>query len=148
MSDQPDITCEFNAKDLILRLDTTLACDIGAIDSLVGEIMEAVTEMGCAEEKEFQVRLALEEALINAIEHGCESDPTKEIQCVVCCDEDRGMLIVVRDPGPGFDPASIPSPVVGENLYMTHGRGIYLINQLVDEVRFENGGTEIHMRID
>jgi anti-sigma regulatory factor (Ser/Thr protein kinase) len=56
------------------------------------------------------------------------------------------MLIVVRDPGPGFDPASIPSPVLGVNLFSTGGRGIYLINQLMDEVRYEKGGTEIHMR--
>ena len=148
MSDQPEIQCEFKTKDLILRLDTTLVCDIKAIDTLVLDIMVAVSEVGCAAGKEFQVQLALEEALINAIEHGCGGDPTKEIQCSVCCDEERGMLIVVRDPGPGFDPASIPSPVFGENLFKTHGRGIYLINELVDEVRFERGGTEIHMRID
>jgi anti-sigma regulatory factor (Ser/Thr protein kinase) len=55
------------------------------------------------------------------------------------------MLIVVRDPGPGFDPDQIPSPIQGQNLYSTGGRGIYLINQLMDEVRFEKGGTEIHM---
>ena len=148
MSIQPDIRCEFKSKDLILRLDTTLVCDTGAIDSLIGEIMEAVTGMGCAEGKEFQVWLAMEEALLNAIEHGCGSDPTKEIQCSVCCDEERGMLIVIRDPGPGFDPASIPSPVISENIFKTHGRGIYLINQLMDEVEFKGGGTEIHMRID
>jgi len=148
MSDQPETSCEFSSRDLILRLDTTLVCDTGAIDALIDEIIETVTEMGCAEGKEFQVRLALEEALINAVEHGCGGDPTKEIQCSVSCDEEKGMLIVVRDPGPGFDPSSLPSPVVGENLYKTHGRGIYLINQLMDEVRFENGGTEIHMRID
>jgi serine/threonine-protein kinase RsbW len=57
------------------------------------------------------------------------------------------MLIVVRDPGPGFDPASIPSPVTGQNLFSTGGRGIFLINQLMDEVRFEKGGTEIRMRV-
>ena len=55
------------------------------------------------------------------------------------------MLIVVRDPGPGFDPSQIPSPIVGKGLFSTGGRGIYLINQLMDEVRFERGGTEIHM---
>jgi len=55
------------------------------------------------------------------------------------------MLLVVRDPGRGFDPKELPSPVRGENVFSTHGRGIYLINQLMDEVRFEKGGTEIHM---
>ena len=47
--------------------------------------------------------------------------------------------------GAGFDPTSIPSPVRGRNLYRHHGRGIYLINQLMDEVSFERGGTEIRM---
>jgi serine/threonine-protein kinase RsbW len=56
------------------------------------------------------------------------------------------MLIVVRDPGAGFDPFAIPDPCNGENVYSNHGRGIYLINQLMDEVKFERNGTEIHMR--
>ena len=76
------------------------------------------------------------------------NDPSKQVQCCVACDKERGMLIIVRDPGPGFDPDSIPSPVVGQNVFSTGGRGIYLINQLMDDVRFERGGTEIHMRKD
>ena len=55
------------------------------------------------------------------------------------------MLIVVRDPGEGFDPRNIPSPVMGENIFSNHGRGIYLINQLMDEVKFARNGAEIHM---
>jgi len=51
----------------------------------------------------------------------------------------------VRDPGPGFDPRDIPSPTVGQNVFRSHGRGIYLINQLMDEVSFDKGGTEIRM---
>jgi serine/threonine-protein kinase RsbW len=51
----------------------------------------------------------------------------------------------VRDPGLGFDPAKIADPCYGENLYANHGRGIYLINQLMDEVHFHRNGTEIHM---
>jgi serine/threonine-protein kinase RsbW len=56
------------------------------------------------------------------------------------------MLVIVRDPGPGFDLKDIPSPISGQNLYATGGRGIYLINQLMDEVHYEKGGTEIWMR--
>jgi serine/threonine-protein kinase RsbW len=68
------------------------------------------------------------------------------VQCCIACDEEHGILIVVRDPGPGFDPHALPSPLMGENLFAAHGRGIYLINQLMDEVSFKRGGTEIHMR--
>jgi serine/threonine-protein kinase RsbW len=46
----------------------------------------------------------------------------------------------------GFDPNSVPDPTINQNMYETHGRGLYLINQLMDEVRYERGGTEIHMR--
>jgi serine/threonine-protein kinase RsbW len=51
----------------------------------------------------------------------------------------------VRDPGPGFDPSQVPSPVEGDCIYSSHGRGIYLINQLMDHVQFGRGGTEILM---
>ena len=63
--------------------------------------------------KEDAIELALSEALANAVVHGAKADPKKIIECDVACDETRGMLIVVRDPGPGFDPNSIPSPVIG-----------------------------------
>ena len=137
--------CEFEEKNLLLRLDLTLPGRDDGIGPLVESVMDIVREMGCAEGKEDDVHLALHEALANAVRHGCKNDPEKTIQCVVACDEDRGMLLIVRDPGEGFDPTQIPSPVVGQNLFSTHGRGIYLINQLMDEVRFERGGTEIHM---
>jgi serine/threonine-protein kinase RsbW len=128
-----------------LKLKVTLAADRNAIDPVVQGIMDVVRNMQCATGKEDAIELALSEALSNAVVHGAKGDPKKVIECDVACDEARGMLIVVRDPGPGFDPASIPSPVAGENIYSNHGRGIFLINQLMDEVRFRNNGKEIHM---
>jgi len=146
MSNQPSFRCEFESGDLLVKVDMTLPGDVNAISPVVGKVMGIVNEMGCAAGREFEIELALREALANAIEHGSGHDPSKQIQCCVACDHARGMLIVVRDPGPGFDPASIPSPILGQNLFSTGGRGIYLINQLMDEVRYEKGGTEIHMR--
>jgi len=137
--------CEFQTQDLLVRLDLTLAGDVKAITPVVDDVMSMVKQMGCAEGREVEVETALREALANAIRHGCAGDSTKMVQCSVSCDQERGMLIVVRDPGPGFDPDQIPSPVEGQRLFSSHGRGIYLINQLMDEVRFERGGTEIHM---
>jgi len=138
--------CEFEADDLLVKADMTMPADVNAISPLVARVMEIVMQMGCAAGREFEIELALREALANAVEHGGKHDPSQKIECCVACDHARGMLIVVRDPGPGFDPASIPSPIVGQNIFSTGGRGIYLINQLMDEVRFERGGTEIHMR--
>jgi serine/threonine-protein kinase RsbW len=143
---EPMPQCEFESGDLLVQVDLTLPGHVDAISPVVERVMKIVTEMGCAAGREFEIELALREALANAVEHGSGHDPSKEIQCAVACDHNRGMLIVVRDPGPGFDPASIPSPIRGQNLFSTGGRGIYLINQLMDEVRYEKGGTEIHMR--
>jgi serine/threonine-protein kinase RsbW len=120
--------------------------EASAIDPVVQAIMQMVEEMECAAGKEFEIETSLREALANAIKYGCRNDPQRTVECSVLCDESRGMLIIVRDPGPGFDPTSIPSPIVGQNVFSDHGRGIYLISQLMDEVRFEKGGTEIHMR--
>jgi serine/threonine-protein kinase RsbW len=147
MSNEPITRCEFDSGNLLVKLDMTIPGDIKAIPPVIERVLSVVREMGCAAGREFEIELVLNEALTNAIQHGSAHDPSKQVQCCVACDHARGMLIVVRDPGPGFDPASIPSPVVGQNLFSTSGRGIYLINRLVDEVRFEKGGTEIHMRI-
>jgi len=146
MADEPLTRCDFDTGNLLVKVDLKLPGDVNAISPVVESVMGIVKEMGCAAGKEFEIELSLREALANAIEHGSGHDPSKEIQCCVACDHARGMLIIVRDPGPGFDPAQIPSPIVGKNLFSTGGRGIYLINQLMDEVRFERGGTEIHMR--
>lgn len=148
MASEPLARCEFDSSKLMLKLETTLPAAAGAISPVIPKIMTLIMEMGCAAGREFEIELALTEALANAIEHGSANDPSKRIQCCVACDHARGMLIVVRDPGQGFDPASIPNPIVGQNLFATGGRGIYLINQLMDEVHFEKGGTEIHMRMN
>ena len=128
-----------------MKLKITLAADPDAIEPVVQGVMEIVREMQCANGNEDAIELALTEALANAVMHGAKADPSKIIECDVGCDESRGMLIVVRDPGKGFDPATIPSPIQGESIYSDHGRGIYLINQLMDEVKFAKNGTEIHM---
>ena len=137
--------CEFDPDTLVSRVDLTIPGEVGAIAPAVEKIMANVREMGCAAGKEFEIELALTEALANAVVHGCEHDPGKDVQVCAGCDPARGILIVVRDPGLGFDPSQVPSPVVGEKVYSEGGRGIYLINRLMDEVQFERGGTEIRM---
>ncbi|MBZ5705273.1 MAG: ATP-binding protein [Acidobacteriia bacterium] len=145
MSTEEVRTCNFEADKLLLQLRVTLTADKNAVDPLVRSVMDIVRQMQCAEGKEDAIELALAEALANAVVHGCGEDPSKIIECDVACDETHGMLIVVRDPGKGFDPATLPSPVNGQQVFSDHGRGIYLINQLMDEVRFLKNGTEIHM---
>jgi serine/threonine-protein kinase RsbW len=135
----------FNADKLDLKLSVTLAADRDAVDPVVRGVMNVVREMKCAPGREDDIELALTEALANAVVHGAKNDPSKIVECDVACDDKHSILIVVRDPGPGFDPTKIEDPCCGENIYSNHGRGIYLINQLMDEVKFHKNGTEIHM---
>ena len=144
-SQKPPQPSYLDAAELELKLSVTLAADRDAVDPVVRSVMEVVREMKCAPGREDNIELALTEALANAVVHGAKNDPTKIIECDVACDQNHGMLIVVRDPGTGFDPSQIADPCQGENIYSNHGRGIYLINQLMDEVQFHKNGTEIHM---
>ena len=56
------------------------------------------------------------------------------------------LVIVVRDPGPGFDVAAVPNPLEGDNLFKGSGRGVFLINQLMDPVEFTEEGRKVLMR--
>jgi serine/threonine-protein kinase RsbW len=138
--------CEFDSDDLGIRLNFSGPADISTISPVVEWVMDFMRQIGCAVGKEFEVETSLREALSNAVVHGSKNDPNKIVQFCLACDPERGLLIVVRDQGEGFDPAQIPSPVVGQNVFSDHGRGIFMINQLMDEVKYERGGTEIHMR--
>ena len=136
---------EFECDNLAVRLDVELPGDAAAISPVVDRVLALTRDVGCARGKEFEIETALREALANAVRYGCAHNPSKTVQLSVACDEDLGMIIVVRDPGPGFDPAQVPSPVAAEQLFSDHGRGIFLISQMMDRVEFGHGGREIRM---
>ena len=136
---------DFNPEKLTLCVRITLAADRMSVGPVVAEVMDTIRRVKCVDGKEDAIELSLQEALANAVVHGAKEDPTKVIECVVACEQDRGLIIIVRDPGPGFDVNAIPNCTVGENVYSNHGRGIFLINQLMDKVEFRNNGAEIHM---
>jgi serine/threonine-protein kinase RsbW len=135
-----------NGSSSSMNFDVTLPADVSAISPVVAWVMRLVSELEYAAGKEFEIEMALREALANAVLHGCKGDPTKKIDCSVSGDREQGILIVVRDPGNGFDPSTIPSPTEDSNLHSDHGRGILLISKLMDEVKHERNGTVIRMR--
>jgi serine/threonine-protein kinase RsbW len=136
---------KLHAGDLVLELKVTLAADQNAVDPVVQSVMKTVRRLQSAPGKVDAVELALTEALANAVVHGAKSDASKTVECDVLCEKDRGIVIVVRDPGNGFDAGKVPNPVRGKNILSNHGRGIYLINQLMDEVQFLKNGSEVRM---
>src|ERR1700724_908573 len=112
MTDNTEIR-NFQSGKLILQLKVTLAADRNAVDPVVQSVMELVRRMHAVPDKDDAIELALTEALANAVVHGAKADPSKTVECDVVCNEDQSMLIVVRDPGTGFDPHHIPGPLRG-----------------------------------
>lgn len=121
-----------------------------AVPSSIHTVSEGVTQMltgkGWKEDDIMKVDLALQEALANGIRHGARNDPSKFVQCVVTTDANGDLVIVVRDPGPGFDHTAVPNPLEGDNILKSSGRGVFLINQLMDEVIFADSGREVQMK--
>jgi len=146
MSTDLKLDASTNGQPPSAHFEVSLPADITAISPVVAWVMRLVGELDYVAGKEFDIEMALREALANAVIHGCKGDSAKKIECSVTGNRENGILIVVRDPGPGFDPSSLPSPTDDSNLQLEHGRGILLINKLMDEVKHEQSGTVIRMR--
>jgi anti-sigma regulatory factor (Ser/Thr protein kinase) len=128
------------------QFEMTIPADPAAIPTITDGVTQLLHAKGWAEHDVMAVELALQEAVANAIRHGCHNDPTKYVQCCVTFDDRGEILIVVRDPGGGFDPGAVPDPLAPANQLKSSGRGIFLINNLMDEVGFAAGGSELQMR--
>ncbi len=96
----------------------------------------------------YRLLVASTEAVNNAIIHGNKMDPRKRV-CVTCTLADSDLLTVrVEDEGEGFDLKKIPNPLDENNLLKTSGRGIFLMGELMDDVKFLKGGAVVEMEID
>jgi serine/threonine-protein kinase RsbW len=92
----------------------------------------------------FAIKLALEEALTNAVKHGNKNDRAKQVVVSFSIDPQRA-IIMVRDEGPGFRPDCVPDCTADENLERPNGRGIMLIHAYMTKVRFNETGNELWM---
>lgn len=128
------------------QLDLTVPAEPSAIPRITDGVTAVLRGKRWPDDDIMAVELALQEAVANAVRHGCSNDPTKQIQCCVTVDAAGEVVIVVRDPGSGFDPASVPNPLDAENVFKPSGRGVFLINGLMDQVAYVDGGREVQMR--
>jgi serine/threonine-protein kinase RsbW len=92
----------------------------------------------------FGVRLSLEEALVNAIKHGHQDDPSKQVQVRYQVTREC-FLVEIEDQGPGFNPKEVPDPCAPENLERCCGRGLMLIKNYMTWVRFNGTGNRVTM---
>lgn len=138
--------CEFDPDAFALCLDEVVPSEIRVIPVVVARILSLIKKTGCWDDLD-DIRLALDEALANAIIHGNGSNSAKSVRICVAVQNTCEILIVVKDSGSGFDPDSLPDPVAAKNLFSSHGRGVYFIKQLMDDVQFDfEHGTAVYMR--
>ncbi len=107
-------------------------------------VVKELNRHGFREKAVFAVKLALEEALANAVKHGNECDPSKKIIVRYAVNSEKA-VIVVRDEGAGFEPDQVPDPTTPERLPIPSGRGIMLIRAYMDEVQFRDNGCELYL---
>lgn len=123
----------------------TLPSDVDIISPFVDQLMRFITRFRGADENNFEIELALREALVNAIVHGNHNDPRKRVYVNCRCTTEGQVSITVEDEGKGFGHEIVSDPTSPDNRLRTHGRGIYLIRTLMDEVDFERVGSVVHM---
>lgn len=94
----------------------------------------------------FQIRLALDEAMANAIKHGNRHDPDKKVHLDAHIDGSR-LDVWIEDDGPGFDPDRVPNPLDSEVLASVRdgGRGLFLMRCYMDGVEHNERGNRIHL---
>lgn len=132
---------EGHAIELSLRLPTDLEVVEEAVDLVARHCLASGVSPRAAR---FVVRVVLCEALANAILYGNRLDPAKTVDVRVRLDDDT-VRMHVTDEGPGFDPCAVPDPTDGDPTESERGRGLFLIRQLVDDVRFNDRGNAICM---
>ena len=96
-----------------------------------------------SEDATFGIKLALEEALTNAIKHGNLCDPSRKVTVRFGITPEKA-VIIVRDEGCGFIPEDIPDPTTPDRLPVPSGRGIMLMRAYMDEVIFRDRGREVY----
>ena len=108
------------------------------------KVLRFLEPLGLGEIVRFDIRLCLEEALINAIKYGHKMKARLKVRLVVEYDAKKVKLLV-EDQGEGFKPENILDCTKKGNLLNTCGRGVYLIHQLMDKVKYNAKGNALEM---
>jgi serine/threonine-protein kinase RsbW len=134
---------KLDRRRLVLRFRTVVPSTREGINAAVAKVMRIARGAGCLASEVADVEIALREALANAVFHGNQGLPEKKVLLRCYADPDDGILLAIRDEGEGFDPSAVPDPRAAERLTLTHGRGIFLMHELMDHAEHRKGGREV-----
>ncbi|MGD0938136.1 MAG: ATP-binding protein [Terracidiphilus sp.] len=126
------------------RLTLSLKSTMESVSEVEAAAERLAAEAGLDEDEQFHVAMAAREAAVNAVLHGNEYDPAKQVTASFE-NTPEALVIKIADQGKGLDPATLPDPLAPENLLRGTGRGIFLIRSFMDEVHFRQlqPGTEL-----
>lgn len=127
-----------------MSADVSIASDLAEARRLQAEIEQALQASLYTESDVFRIRLAVEEALVNAIKHGNQLDPDKRVYVSYQITAER-FDIRITDEGPGFNPEDVPDPTLPENIEKGCGRGVFLIREVMTEVKYHGTGNVLTM---
>ena len=118
--------------------------DIKKIRKVIARIVDLLVERNVDKSHMFDIRLSVEEAIINAIEHGNKKDKNLIVDISFAIDDEK-IELAVEDQGRGFDHTKMPDPTTNGNVLRAHGRGVYLIHKLMDRVQYNDRGNRIKL---
>ncbi|MFN4261887.1 MAG: ATP-binding protein [Gemmataceae bacterium] len=124
--------------------DLIIPSDPNEARRVQSDIERALQATKFSERDIFGIKLALEEALVNAIKHGNRMDQGKKVHISYCIDAER-FEIHITDEGPGFNPNDVPDPTAIENLERPCGRGLMLMRHYMTEVSYHGCGNSVSM---
>src|SRR5436305_7630288 len=127
-----------------LTLNVSITSDMAEARRVQSDVERVLQQVQFNEHDIFAIKLALEEALVNAIKHGNQMDPSKKVHVACRVQADR-FEVQITDEGPGFDPEDVPDPTAVENLERPCGRGLMLMKHYMSEVAFQGRGNVVAM---
>ena len=119
-----------------------LSADLSQLGAIRTFVAQAGGELNLDEQILPDLQLAVEEICANVIEHGYSGQGGRLEVSIEAVEE--GVQVTVRDWGIAFDPQAVPVPDVNAPLELRPlgGLGLFLVRQLMDEVRFEFDGEK------
>ena len=128
-------------------LEQVLESDLGSVDSAEETVLEEARRLGFDEDDLHKIGMSLRECMVNAVVHGNRYNRRKKVHLKVTRTPDC-LTVVVGDEGDGFDPAAVPDPLQGDNLFRGSGRGVMLMQAFMDEFQVSQRspqGSEVRM---
>ena len=126
------------------HIEFELPSDLALMNGVLQYLNERVARLGLIRPESSNLFVALDEAFVNAVKHGNRQDPSKLVRITADLSA-REARFTVEDEGEGFDPTAIPDPRDPENLFKTSGRGVLLIYNIMDEVKYNERGNRLTM---